>query len=130
MNNFSNTGRVLRVGVFFDGTANNQFNSLTGQARQAQGLPVDSASSYAGVPTNIARLYQLYPVQPVFNAQGHAVTALYIGGIGTTTGQADTRFPAQTYGRGRTGVIGKAQEAHARLLQCLHSALLNVHPVP
>ena len=128
MNNFSNTGRVLRVGVFFDGTANNQFNSLPGQARQAQGLPVDPASSYAGVPTNIARLYQLYPVQPVFNAQGHALTALYISGIGTTTGQADTRFPAQTYGRGRTGVIGKAQEAHARLLQCLHSALLNVPP--
>ena len=114
MSNSSNTGGVLRVGVFFDGTANNQYNSESGQARLAQGLTIDAASSYGGVPTNIALLHQHYPVQSAFETDGRRVTSLYISGIGTTTGQADTRFPAQTYGRGSTGVVGKAQEAHAR----------------
>lgn len=30
MSRSSNTERVLRVGIFFDGTANNQFNLLLG----------------------------------------------------------------------------------------------------
>lgn len=119
MSNSSDTGPVLRVGVFFDGTANNTFNSLLGQERQAQGLRVDAGSSYDGVATNVARLYQCYPVQSSFDATGKAVTSLYVTGIGTTTGQADTRFPAQTYGRGNTGVLGKAEEAQAQLNQCL-----------
>lgn len=123
MSNSSNTGGVLRVGVFFDGTANNQYNSESGQARLAQGLTIDAASSYGGVPTNIALLHQHYPVQSAFETDGRRVTSLYISGIGTTTGQADTRFPAQTYGRGSTGVVGKAQEAHARLLHCLLEAV-------
>ena len=123
MGNSSNTGRVLRVGIFFDGTANNQFNSQLGHERQARGLLVDPGSSYDGVPTNIAKLHRLYPQQPAFNAQGHAVISLYIGGIGTTTGQEDTRFPGQTYGRGRTGVLGKAQSAQVQLAACLKSCV-------
>ena len=47
------------------------------------------------------------------------MTSLYISGIGTTTGAADTRFPAQTYGRGSSGVVGKAEQACAQLLECL-----------
>ena len=70
MSNSSDTGPVLRVGVFFDGTANNTCNSLLGQERQAQGLRVDSGSSYDGVDTNIARLHQCYPVQSAFDATG------------------------------------------------------------
>lgn len=119
MGDSSNTKRVLRVGVFFDGTANNQFNSATGQARMAQGLRVESDSSYADATTNIAALYQHYPAQQTFDADGNAVTSLYIGGIGTTTGSADTRFPAQTYGRGSSGVVGKAEQAYAQLHECL-----------
>lgn len=119
MGNSSNTGHVLRVGIFFDGTANNLFNSQLGQARQAQGQVIDTGSSYAVAPTNIAKLYQRYPVQQVFDADGHAVTSLYISGIGTTTGVADTRFPAQTYGRGSSGVLGKAQQAQAQLAECV-----------
>lgn len=119
MGNSSNTGYVLRVGIFFDGTANNTFNSQLGQALKAQGVRVDEGSSYEGIATNIARLHQCYPVQPSFDTTGKAVTSLYVSGIGTTTGKADTRFPAQTYGRGSTGVLGKAQEAQAQLNQCL-----------
>lgn len=118
MSHSSNTGNVLRVGIFFDGTANNQFNSQLGQERQAQGLNVAADSSYGTAPTNIARLHQHYPVQTTFN-HGQAVTSLYIGGIGTTTGAADTSFPGLTYGRGRTGVLGKADEAQGQLSQCL-----------
>lgn len=119
MSNTSNAGRVLRVGIFFDGTANNQFNSLQGQQRQEQGLMIDAGSSYAGVPTNIAGLHQCYPVQSGFDPAGCAVTSLYIGGIGTTTGGPDTPFPGQTYGRGKTGVLGKAEQALAQLTECL-----------
>lgn len=119
MSNSGNTGRVLRVGIFFDGTTNNQFNSQLGQERLAQGQVIDAGSSYAGVPTNIARLQHCYPVQQTFDANGYAVTSLYISGIGTTTGAADTRFPAQTYGRGSSGVLGKAQQAQAQLAECL-----------
>ena len=128
MSNSSHTGPVLRVGVFFDGTANNTCNSLLGQERQAQGLRVDSGSSYDGVDTNIARLHQCYPVQSAFDATGKAVTSLYVSGIGTTTGKADTRFPAQTYGRGSTGVLGKVEEAQAQLNQCLKAFVQTLAP--
>ena len=114
----SNTGHVLRVGIFFDGTANNQFNTLLGLERQAQGLKVDPGSSYAGVATNIARLHQHYPANTTFY-DALAQTSLYVSGIGTTTGAADTAFPGLSYGRGRTGVLGKADEAWAQLSQCL-----------
>lgn len=118
MSHSSNTGYVLRVGIFFDGTANNQFNSILGQEREAQGLKVDPGSSYAGVATNIARLHQHYPVQTGFN-DALALTSLYVSGIGTTTGASDSAFPGLSYGRGRTGVLGKADEAQALLSQCL-----------
>ena len=118
MSRSSNTERVLRVGIFFDGTANNQFNILLGQERQAQSLKVDPASSYAGTPTNIARLHRHYPVQTTFS-DARAQTSLYVSGIGTTTAAADTAFPGLSYGRGRTGVLGKADEAQALLSQCL-----------
>lgn len=103
MSHSSKTARVLRVGIFFDGTANNAFNTLTGQVRQAQGLRVDAGSSYAGVATNIAKLYQCYPTQAGFDGAGRALASLYVSGIGTTTGAVDTPFPGLTYGRGRTG---------------------------
>ncbi|MCF6760441.1 phospholipase effector Tle1 domain-containing protein [Pseudomonas fragi] len=118
MSHSSNTGYVLRVGIFFDGTANNQFNILSGRERQALGIKVDPDSSYAGVPTNIARLHRHYPVQTAFK-DAQALTSLYVGGIGTTTGADDTSFPGLTYGRGRTGVLGKADEALVQLSQCL-----------
>lgn len=126
MSNSSNTGRVLRVGIFFDGTANNQFNSQLGQERQAQGLWLDPDSSYGGEPSNIAKLHQLYPQQAAFNAHDPAVTSLYMGGIGTRTGQADNRFPGQTYGRGRTGVLSKAQSAQTQLAACLKSLVQTI----
>ena len=127
MSHSSNTGHVLRVGIFFDGTANNQFNSQLGQERQAQGLKVDPDSSYAGVPTNIARLHRHYPVQTTFS-HGQAVTSLYIGGIGTSTGAHDTAFPGLSYGRGGTGVLGKADEAQLKLSQCLGQFLKMLPP--
>ena len=92
MSHSSNTGYVLRVGIFFDGTANNQFNILSGRERQARGLKVEPGSSYAGEPTNIARLHRHYPVQTTFK-DSQALTSLYVGGIGTTTGAVDTSFP-------------------------------------
>lgn len=119
MGDSSNSRRELRVGLFFDGTANNQFNSATGLERLAQGLSVEAGSSYANATTNIAALHQHYPAQQAFGADGRAITSLYISGIGTTTGAVDTRFPAQSYGRGGSGVVGKAEEACAQLFECL-----------
>ena len=128
MSNSSNAGAVLRVGIFFDGTANNQFNSLQGQQRQEQGLLIDPGSSYGSAVTNIAKLHQCYPAQSGFDPAGHAVTSLYISGIGTTTGAADTQFPGQTYGRGHTGVLGKAELARTRLTECLQHFVAQLPP--
>ena len=130
MSNSSNAGAVLRVGIFFDGTANNQFNSLQGQQRQEQGLLIDPGSSYGSAVTNIAKLHQCYPAQSGFDPAGHAVTSLYISGIGTTTGAADTQFPGQTYGRGHTGVLGKAELARTRLTECLQHFVAQLPPIP
>lgn len=115
----SNPMRRLRVGIFFDGTANNYFNNAAGLTRLVHGLRVEADSSYTSALTNIAKLHQHYPAQQAFDADGNAVTSLYISGIGTTTGAADTRFPAQTFGRGSHGVVGKAEQAYAQLLECL-----------
>ena len=128
MSNSSNTERVLRVGIFFDGTANNLLNSQLGQALEAQGQSIDLTSSYGGVATNIAKLHALYPSQLAFDANGPGQTSIYVSGIGTTTGEADTRFPGQSYGRGRTGVLGKAEEAQALLEQCVKHFLRNQPP--
>ena len=105
--------RPLRIGVFFDGTGNNRFNSLVsleGRSGERQ------RSSYANALTNVALLYELYPsVEPV--GDGQPVTGrLYVEGVGTTQGQADSLW-SQVTGRGCTGIAERVEQASQALAE-------------
>lgn len=119
---------TLRIGVFFDGTGNNLFNAATGAACRAeeQGFRQDQArsivrhcekfmlstdGSYAGAETNIARLFGLYKSDATRVLEGDESTAtlrIYIEGIGTRAGQADSLFSMGT-GLGASGVLACVQ---------------------
>lgn len=119
---------TLRIGVFFDGTGNNLFNAATGAACRAeeQGFRQDQArsiarhcekfmlnadGSYAGAETNIARLFRLYKSDATRVLEGDESTAtlrIYIEGIGTRAGQADSLFSMGT-GLGASGVLACVQ---------------------
>ncbi|MBC3489219.1 DUF2235 domain-containing protein [Pseudomonas sp. SWRI100] len=97
---------TLRVGVFFDGTGNNLGNATA--AGQASG-PL-AGTSYGNAWSNVALLHALYPA-PGSPAPGTmAFLKLYVEGIGTTAGAADSSFASAT-GRGRTGVEARVAEA-------------------
>ncbi|MFK0312649.1 DUF2235 domain-containing protein [Pseudomonas sp. NPDC090233] len=95
--------RGVRVGVFFDGTGNNQANA---------GLDSDlgaerRAGSYANARSNIALLHALYPEGWV---QGQVFLKVYVQGVGTREGAPDSLY-AQATGRGETGVEARVEEA-------------------
>ncbi|HDS1747005.1 MULTISPECIES: T6SS phospholipase effector Tle1-like catalytic domain-containing protein [Pseudomonas] len=94
---------TLRVGVFFDGTGNNQGNAapLASTGRACAG------GSYANARSNIALLHALYPSGPV---QGQVHFSVYVEGIGTTHGAPDSSF-AQATGRGSAGVAARVDQA-------------------
>lgn len=132
---------TLRIGVFFDGTGNNAGNSTIGtqcraaalgiDEQQAQGLiqrcethHLDPDSSYANDVSNIWRLYNLYREDFITkNVAGDlaAYFPIYVTGIGTSTGEPDTLFPGQAFGRGATGVPAKVEESMKLLAQALDS---------
>ena len=114
---------TVRLGVFFDGTGNNRVNSQIGADCQAMaevyggvhtkecgGRHSDPGSSYSNSLTNIARLAGLYKQQrkAIVNADGFYVYgAVYVSGVGTTSGGRDSRVSGQGFGRGTTGVVAK-----------------------
>lgn len=115
-------GVTVRIGVFFDGTGNNRINSQIGADCQAMmetynnvhikecaGRHTDPASSYGNDFTNIARLAGLYRHQPVAINDGAGLKvhqAVYVSGVGTTSGGRDS-LSGQGFGRGNTGVVAK-----------------------
>ena len=100
-----------RIGIFFDGTQNNRHNSeLREQCEEASEAAcksieklIGTESSYDGGPTNIARLHQAY-----------TGPAIYIEGIGTAAGKADTKID-MAFGTGATGVIARSKEGLAKI---------------
>lgn len=110
MNTQLSAGLAVRIGVFFDGTANNQHNAELGATRRAAGQFVVSGSSYSNDVSNIARLQRLYRHELAADKQGCASFSVYIEGVGTTCGKFDA--PAGLIlGRGRTGLLAKVQKA-------------------
>ncbi|MDT3719430.1 PAAR domain-containing protein [Pseudomonas oryzihabitans] len=115
---------TLRIGVFFDGTGNNQFNAATGAACRTEqlGFRQDQAesiaqhceqfmrnadSSYGNAETNIARLFRLYnndSERVLEDDESIAKLRIYIEGIGTRAGQPDSLLSMGT-GLGSTGVL-------------------------
>ncbi|MEX6665536.1 DUF2235 domain-containing protein [Pseudomonas sp. W2-17] len=122
---------TVRLGVFFDGTGNNRVNSQIGADCQAMaevyggvhikecgGRHADPGSSYSNSPTNIARLAGLYKQQrkAIVNADGLFVYgAVYVSGVGTTSGGRDSRVSGQGFGRGTTGVVAKVSRGIKQL---------------
>lgn len=120
-------GVTVRIGLFFDGTGNNRINSQIAADCRAQALMNNNAhtgacagrhanlaSSYANDVTNIARLYELYAVQPRALESVHGLNVfvpIYIAGIGTTSGKPDSVLAGQSFGRGMTGVLAKVASA-------------------
>lgn len=114
---------TVRIGVFFDGTGNNRVNSQIGADCQAMaeiynnahikecgGRHSDPSSSYSNDLTNIARLAELYRRQPKAMNAGDGLRvyhAVYVEGVGTTSGGRDSRVSGQGFGRGNTGVVAK-----------------------
>ena len=117
---------TVRLGVFFDGTGNNRVNSQIGADCQAMtevnggmhtkecgGRHSDPGSSYSNSLTNIARLAGLYKQQrkAIMNGDGaYVYDAVYVSGVGTTSGGRDSRVSGQGFGRGTTGVVAKVSK--------------------
>ncbi|OCA79256.1 hypothetical protein BBH99_06400 [Chryseobacterium contaminans] len=84
-----NGSRVISVGIFFDGTANNGINALSSDK------PLNNNESYHGAFTNIYKLYKSFTGNE----------KIYIEGIGTVSGAEDSNFAMTTcanppYGKG------------------------------
>ncbi|WDY56472.1 phospholipase effector Tle1 domain-containing protein [Pseudomonas sp. PSKL.D1] len=104
------TPGVVHVGVFFDGTGNNQGNAAGAQREAGDG-------SYGNARSNVALLHGLYPGGRVNN---DLFVKLYVEGIGTTEGERDSMF-AQATGRGRTGVAARVGQALEQVSEVLAS---------
>ena len=99
------TPAILRVGLFFDGTGNNQANAVSDAGR----LTLDASGSYANALSNIALLHRLYPEGAEAQGAMHYLP-LYIEGVGTRAGAPDTMLD-QAIGVGPTGVEARVQQA-------------------
>ncbi|MFK3776143.1 phospholipase effector Tle1 domain-containing protein [Pseudomonas sp. NPDC089406] len=107
-----NQQATIHIGVFFDGTGNNQANATATLGSPANG-------SYANARSNIALLHELYPTGKV---GGRQHLKLYVQGIGTNQGQPDSLF-AQVTGRGGSGVMARVEQALATLGERLAAQL-------
>lgn len=135
---------TLRIGVFFDGTGNNQTNSesvagcrardvgLQEQGEELRrfcaehGFSEDGTApddSYGNDTSNIARLYDLYRDQAHLSIEPDATeasVAVYLEGIGTVSGGADNRY-GQATGRWGTGVLARVEQSPALIMKRLDS---------
>ncbi|MFS0826691.1 T6SS phospholipase effector Tle1-like catalytic domain-containing protein [Pseudomonas phoenicis] len=96
---------ILRIGVFFDGTGNNQANAVSDADNPAQG----AAGSYANALSNVALLHRLYPEGEDAQGAMHCMP-LYVEGVGTQAGAPDLVLD-QASGVGPTGVEARVQQA-------------------
>jgi uncharacterized Zn-binding protein involved in type VI secretion len=133
---------TLRLGVFFDGTGNNQANSetvagcmardvgLENEAEDIQrfcaefGYGIDGSApdnSFGNDTSNVARLYDLYRDQAgerIDPAAHEASIAVYIEGIGTVSGGDDDLW-SQATGRGKNGVLARVEQSPPLILNRL-----------
>ncbi|KRE89409.1 hypothetical protein ASG87_03455 [Frateuria sp. Soil773] len=115
----------LRIGLFFDGTANNANNTRLGE--QCRARPASEAErqallackpymaadrSYLGGETNIGRLFKLYPdnvSNPDEPLTDRFFIARYIDGSGTTSGEPDSDLYGMAQGTGATGIASRVE---------------------
>ncbi|MEL7937009.1 PAAR domain-containing protein [Pseudomonas delhiensis] len=133
-------GIVLRLGLFFDGTGNNEANSAAAAGCFAAdvGLAAEVAedirqycaalgydgqggapdNSYGNDLSNVARLYALYPDDTLIQLSPGAEEAyipIYIEGIGTRSGLGDSLY-SQGTGQGNTGVVARVEQMPALVM--------------
>lgn len=136
-------GIVLHLGLFFDGTGNNQGNSDAGEGCRASDVDIDPQeaesirrqcaefgygadgqvpdNSYGNGPSNIARLYGLYPDDADGRLEPRVREAsikVYVEGIGTRTGLGDSLY-SQATGLGDMGVLVRVQSVPEQVLEQL-----------
>ncbi|MCE7765952.1 DUF2235 domain-containing protein [Pseudomonas putida] len=95
---------ILRIGVFFDGTGNNQHNVMPTESNGGKG------ASYTNALSNVALLHALYPAEGPSGDGAMAFLSRYVEGVGTLAGAEDHAYASAT-GRGRTGVEARVTEA-------------------
>ncbi|MBA5979427.1 DUF2235 domain-containing protein, partial [Pseudomonas sp. MD195_PC81_125] len=131
-------GIALRIGVFFDGTGNNANNTAAGLLCGAQhpiapqDIPAscmpymsDPDSSYGNDVSNVKKLSELYESPRRAEGEGPRKKAsgmVYVEGIGTRSGEEDSKFGAGT-GRGETGVAGRVQSSFVLIEQRITEVL-------
>ena len=132
----------MRLGVFFDGTGNNQANSetvagcmardvgLENEAEEIQkfcaefGYGIDGSApdnSFGNDTSNVARLYDLYMDHSDVSLKPDAEEAalkVYLEGIGTVSGGEDDLW-GQATGRGKNGVVARVEQSSALILRRL-----------
>lgn len=133
---------TLRLGVFFDGTGNNQANSetvagcmardvgLENEAEEIQkfcaefGYGINGSApdnSFGNDTSNVARLYDLYRDHSDVLLRPDAEEAalkVYLEGIGTVSGGDDDLW-GQATGRGKNGVVARVEQSSALILRRL-----------
>jgi hypothetical protein len=151
--NLQETEKVkLRIGVFFDGTGNNKFNSDSVYYNESvyhnkkidrppliesqippinrKSFVIESGSSYWNSYSNIALLYDIYEQKiernKNSNAEYHSLQLkFYVEGIGTLQTEEDDKL-GSGFGEGARGVIARVEQTCERIANDVAIALINI----
>jgi type VI secretion system secreted protein VgrG len=139
---------TLRIGVFFDGTGNNQANSESVAGCMARDVNLHDVAeevrrhceahgydsegntpddSYGNDASNVARLYDLYmdDAEDVLSAATDEVSIkVYLEGIGTVSGGKDALY-GQATGRHATGILARFKQSPALIVKRLNAFVGN-----
>jgi len=136
----------LRIGVFFDGTGNNRYNSDSvyynkkysnpplevdkiDQIKNLKSFVIESGSSYWNNYSNIALLHDLYEEKldrdPDSNVFQKLQSKVYIQGIGTLQDEEDDML-GSGMGEGDRGVISRVEQACQQIADRIASTFDNI----
>lgn len=131
---------TLRIGVFFDGTANNATNATLGEQCRANPKNIGennvlrkacehvADNSYENGATNIAKLFELYmDSRDAGEDQQKYFLRIYVEGEGTTASEGDD-LRGLAMGDGETGVPERVDQAFYRQLSRMLKTLASENP--
>ena len=137
----------LRIGVFFDGTGNNSYNSDAVYYRQElplistekykvkhKGFITENGSSYFNRYSNVKLLHDLYETKSDDNTNPrlklkdphhYVQLKVYVQGIGTLRDEEDDAF-GTSFGEGKRGVISRVNEACNDIATAIDNAFIAI----